>query len=225
MCGASPVAYRHAMLSRSCWHAPTLVGMIALFTPGAAAAQSPTPTKIVGCVMDDLFSALPGIEIALAGADGRRTVMTTADGCYDLPGVTRGKYVLSTQDLLLIPQTRDVGVEGQPTLIFDFVLKWKPSVVHEPPRFVVGGPTADPKIHGCVTDGSGTPVPGAVVTGLPTSVVTDQGGCFGVAVQPGRYRLRARVGGNESLEVGPIVVAPGDRRRCPVLVLDRHDPS
>ena len=162
--------------------------MIALFTPGAAAGQIPIPTKIVGCVMDDSFSALPGIEIALAAADGRRTVMTTADGCYDLTGVTRGKHVLLAQDHLFIPQTRDVGVEGQPMLIFDFVLKWKPSVVHEPPLVVVGRPNADadPKIHGCVTDRSGTPVPGAVVTGLPSSVVTDQGGCFSVAVQPGR---------------------------------------
>jgi hypothetical protein len=220
------MVYRHAMLSRSCWQAPTLVAMVALFAPGAGAGQNPTPTKIVGCVMDDWFSAWPGIEIALAGADGRRTVTTSVDGCYELTGVARGVYALSAQDRLLVPQTREVKVEGQPTLIFDFVLKDRPGVVREPPLFITGRPNADtdPQIHGCVTDRSGMPLPGAVLTGLPRDAVTDQDGCFRVAVPPGGYRLRARVNGSESPEVGPIVVAMGDRRRCPVIVLDRREP-
>lgn len=216
--------YHRAMLSHPRWHAPTLVAIIALLTTAPAVGQRPTPTKIVGCVMDDSFSTWSGIEIAAEGADGRRTVVTHVDGCYDLAGVTPGKYALSVQHPLFIPQTRDVSVDGQPTLIFDFVLTFKPSVVREPPLLVLGGPNADPTIDVCVTAGSGEPVAGAVVTGLRTSVVTDQDGCVRVAVRPGEYRLRAREDGRESPEVGPIVVAAGDRRRCPVLVLDRREP-
>lgn len=72
-----------------------------------------------------------------------------------------------------------------------------------------------PEIHGRITDPSGLPLPGVVVTMLnlndrrPLSAVTDQNGDYVVAAPEGRYRLTAELPGFQTSE-RPNIVVQGD---------------
>jgi hypothetical protein len=199
----------------------TVCVMTAAF-PQLCNAQS--GTKIIGCAIDDLFGVLPGMGITLTGEGVHRSVTTTAEGCYELTNVQRGTYTLSVHDLVFMSDERQVTVSDDPTLIFDFIIRLKPTAIREPPLTVIGGPRNDTNaasyISGCVTDDGGRPQPGMTVEIEGTATIqatTDENGCFTAVVAPGSYRLPT-----QSKREARVAVAPGARLRCPTLIIGRR---
>ena len=92
--------------------------------PALARAQGTTAT-VAGVVRDQQALVIPGVSVTIAGAenDFSRTLITGADGAFELPGVLPGDYRISFALTGFAREQMNVRVEVNQRIRLDAVLK------------------------------------------------------------------------------------------------------
>lgn len=167
---------------------------------GAILLMPSSSTGIVrGTIVDGKTGqALPGVAVAVSGSATLST-QTDANGQFVLAGVPAGSLSLSANLAGYASVTSSGSVTAGQTLYFS------------PAMFATGStgiPTTGRIAGQVVALGSGTPLPGVIVTANGTAVaVTGSDGKFGVSLTPSAYALKFSLSGysTSSLSVALVV--------------------
>jgi uncharacterized surface anchored protein len=155
-----------------------------LLSWSAVAHAQITLTSVTGTVTDADASAIPGVEVTLAGAGVSQRSVTDPKGRYRFARVPPGKYVVRAELSGYDAVERSVQVAPGSALNLDLVLPVAPTITGT--------------IRGTVTDTGKNALAEATITmrdasGNETTVRTDRQGKYDKAgLTPGHYKVTAK---------------------------------
>src|SRR5262245_18220914 len=75
----------------------TIMTLVALIASASLAVAQETTGTISGQVIDSQGLAVPGVAVTITGTQGAKTVTTDAEGRFDVPFLTPGRYTVRAE--------------------------------------------------------------------------------------------------------------------------------
>jgi outer membrane receptor protein involved in Fe transport len=148
----------------------SLFAMVLLFSP-LAFSQSKETGAIVGTVIDDEGTPIPGVEVMLTGPKlmGVRTAITDADGQYRFPALPPGTYKIEAKLQGFVRTIRE-NIRLHTTIRLTIDLTMKMATVEEEVTVIAQSPTVDVK----TSETASVTLSDEILRNLPTSQFVTQ---------------------------------------------------